>query len=118
MNIQKGNPPTMREKLFQRCSRGAFALAFFFNYAALAVPPPAGVAPLSVPAGGFRIDGDLMADVSGGDWLGGTNPAAGVLSASGLPLNPATTFHFADAYSSTADTTFAGGLKWTDDPNV
>src|SRR5262245_54394882 len=75
--------------------------------AAVAVPPPTGVAPVNVPTGGFAIDGDLLANTSVagvGDWLpheGGTGGA--VLDASGVPLNPTTTFHFVDLYGSSAD---------------
>src|SRR5882672_6526549 len=118
MNKQTGRSQKMREKLFQRSFGGTFALALLFSFGALAVPPPGGVAPVAVPSGGFRIDGDLMADPSGGDWLGGTNAGSGVLSAAGVPFNPATTFHFVDPYNTSADTTFAGGLKWTDNPNL
>jgi len=98
--------------------------AFLVLPSALAVPPPTGVAPVLIPAGGFSIEGDLLANtpVSGaGDWMTATNyPGAGggVLDASGTPLNPATTYHFIDAYNSTADNTFSGGLKWTDNPNT
>src|SRR5262245_61503452 len=89
---------------------------------AQAVPPPTGVAPVVVPSGGFAIDGDLQANtpVTGaGDWLPGPSGAGGsVLDATGAPLNPATTFHFTDKYNDGGDNTFAGGLKWTDDPNL
>jgi hypothetical protein len=98
--------------------RALIAIGMISGLSALAVPPPKGVAPVLIPAGGFKIDGGLMADATAGDWVGTTNPAPGVLSASGVPLNPATTFHFADAFNSTADNTFGGGLKWTDDPNL
>src|SRR5262245_59207939 len=98
--------------------RALIAIGMISGLSALAVPPPTGIAPVLIPAGGFRIDGGLMAGASGGDWVGGTNPAAGVLNTNGIPLNPATTFHFVDPFNSTADNTFVGGLKWTDDPNV
>ena len=94
------------------------AIGMISSLSAFAVPPPTGTAPVLIPVGGFRIDGDLMADAAGGDWLGGTNATAGVLDANGVPLNPATTFHFVDPFNSTADNTFVGGLKWTDDPNT
>ncbi len=87
-----------------------------------AVPPPAGVAPVLAPAGGFGINGYVLANtpVSGvGNWsprAGGSGAA--VLDTNGVPLNPATTFHFRDAYNSTSDNTFIGGLKWTDNPNT
>jgi HYR domain len=88
---------------------------------AQAVPPPTGVAPVLVPAGGFAIEGDLLANtpLSGaGDWLpgpGGTGSS--VLDANGAPLNSGTTFHLVDPFNSASDDTFAGGLKWTDNPN-
>src|SRR5215831_14915922 len=69
-----------------------------------AVPPPTGVAPVLVPSGGFAIDGDLQANtpaVGAGDWIPGVAGAGGaVLDANGVPLNPATTFHFIDLYNS------------------
>src|SRR6185369_3032368 len=116
MNKHTVNPEKHAGNLF--CFRAAMALSFLFSFGALAVPPPGGVAPVATPASGFRIDGNLMADPLAGDWLEGTNVGGGVLSAAGIPLNPATTFHFVDAYNSTADSTFAGGLKWTDNPNL
>src|SRR4051794_22486862 len=58
-----------------------------------ATPPPAGVAPLIAPAGGFAIDGDLQAnspDANIGDWLVSTNTGfgggSGVLDLSGAPI--------------------------------
>jgi hypothetical protein len=102
--------------LFRLC--GLSAAIVFFAFRSPGTPPPQGVAPVLVPAGGFAIDGDLMADAAGGDWVGNTNAGSGVLSAAGAALNPATTFHFVDPYSSSSDSTFVGGLKWTDDPNT
>jgi len=97
-------------------------LCFLTGIWANATPPPSGVAPVTSPAGGFSIDGNLVANLPGntGDWLMSTNAGTGgaVLDASGAPLNPATTFHFRDLYSSGSDNTFVGGLKWTDNPNV
>jgi len=87
-----------------------------------ATPPPAGVAPVNGPAGGFSIDGDLIANQpqSGvGDWLqlpsvSGTGGA--VLDLGGSPLNPNVTFHFLDSVGvSGADNIFQGG-KWFDNP--
>ncbi|HTL56131.1 MAG TPA: hypothetical protein VL361_10660, partial [Candidatus Limnocylindrales bacterium] len=87
-----------------------------------AVPPPTGVAPVSVPSGGFAIEGDLQANTpssGAGDWLPGPAGSGGsVLNASGLPLNSSTTFHFTDLANDSGDNTFVGGLKWTDDPNT
>src|SRR6266404_2218662 len=100
-------------------TRFVFAATFLlFGLSVFAVPPPTGVAPITVPAGGFGIDGDLIANIPGlnaGDWLPDTNGVGGVLDAAGNPLNPATTFHFTDLYNSTSDDTFSGG-KWTDNP--
>src|SRR6266498_3118951 len=96
----------------------AIAIGMISGFAALAVPPPTGTAPVLIPSGGFRIEGDILSDASAGDWVGATNPVGGVLNAAGVPLNPATTFHFVDPFGSTSDNSFVGGLKWTDDPNT
>ncbi|HEY5909313.1 MAG TPA: hypothetical protein VJA21_01780 [Verrucomicrobiae bacterium] len=110
----KGNPSTLG-KIFIACSLALLCLA-----EATAAPPPGGFAPIVVPAGGFGIDGDLLSgspEAGIGDWVAGPS-GGGVLSATGAPLNPATTFHFIDLSDSTSDRTFGGGLKWTDDPNT
>src|SRR5437773_9940503 len=86
--------------------------------AAHAVPPPTGIAPVTVPAGGFGIDGKLTADGLSGDWLPGSGGSGGVLDVNGVPVNPATTFHLIDRYGSSADNVFGGGTKWDDDPNT
>src|SRR5262249_16778333 len=64
-------------------------------------PPPAGVAPIATPAGGFGIDGDLLTDsptATVGDWCVSTNNSSAgggaVLDAAGNPLDSSTTFHF------------------------
>ncbi len=99
------------------------AAGLLWSLGGSAAPPPAGVAPILVPAGGFAIDGDLLANTpitNVGDWLPATNfPGTGgsVLDAAGVPLNPITTFHFVDPYGGN-DTVFSGGIKWTDDPNT
>ena len=85
---------------------------------AQAAPPPTGVAPVLVPAGGFGIDGKLVADGLSGDWLPGSGGTGGVLDLTGAPLNPATTFHFIDRFNSTSDNVFGGGVKWDDNPNT
>src|SRR5262245_60206214 len=70
---------------------GAAVLTAAMSFNAKAASPPAGVAPVTVPAGGFRIVGELVAGSSGaGDWLAGPG-TAGVLDATGAPLNPNTT---------------------------
>lgn len=88
-----------------------------------AVPPPAGVAPVNNPMGGFGIDGNLIANqpASGvGDWLslpGVSGSGGAVLGLGGNPLNPDVTFHFLDvANVSGGDNIFRSG-KWFDDPS-
>src|SRR5262249_11832625 len=97
-------------------------LCVLAGFSANAAPPPAGVAPVLSPSGGFSIDGDLMAKAPGanfGDWVPSTNAGSGgsVLDAKGAPLNPTTTFHFTDPYGGN-DLVFVGGKKWTDDPGT
>src|SRR4051794_13995789 len=101
----------------------ACAATVLGTLASSATPPPAGVAPVTYPAGGFAIDGDLVANspsTGTGDWLAFLTPGAGtggsVFDQAGAPLVSFSTFHFFDAFSSTPDTTFSGGLKWTDNP--
>src|SRR5206468_9397253 len=91
--------------------------------AAQAAGPPAGIAPVISPLGGFAIDGNLAAntpDANSGDWLTLTNfpgNGGGVLNSAGRPLNPLTTFHFVDPYGG-KDLVFAGGEKWFSNPNT
>src|SRR5436309_1197734 len=102
---------------------GLLAVLVFGDLAARAAGPPAGIAPVAPPAGGFAIDGNLcanMPDANSGDWCAITNyPGAGgcVLNVAGVPLNSLTTFHFVDAYNGN-DNVFAGGQKWFTDPNT
>src|ERR1041384_1629176 len=66
-----------------------YAAALLCGLPGIAVPPPSGIAPVLVPAGGFAIDGDLLANtpnLGSGDWLPGTNGTGGVLDATGAPL--------------------------------
>src|SRR2546423_100193 len=84
----------------------------------LASPPPAGVAPVVSPAGGFGIEGDLFANTptaNVGDWITNSLTGGGGLTQSGVPLNSSTTFHFIDEYNGN-ELIFGGGLKWTDNP--
>jgi hypothetical protein len=85
-------------------------------------PPPAGTALVTVPAGGFGIDGDLRANtpISGiGDWVPGPSGSGGyVINSNGTPVNSATTFHLTDLYASNSDNNFAGGQKVDDNPNI
>ena len=77
-------------------------------------------------AGGFDIDGNLLANTPTaniGDWVSNTNLApgtgGGVLSITGVPLDPTRTFHFVDPYNDTGnDRIFAGGNKWIDNPDT
>src|SRR5258707_60962 len=106
-----------------RNALSCFALMLLWSVSSPASPPPPGIAPVLVPAGGISIDGEALANTPApgvGDWMLSTNwPGSGgaVLSPTGLPLNPTMTFHVTDPYSSTSDETFVGGLKWIDDPN-
>ena len=88
------------------------------GFAVHADPPPTGIAPVTVPAGGFSIDGKLVSDGLSGDWLPGSGGTGGVLDNNGQPINAATTFHFIDKYNSSADNTFTSGSKWDEDPNA
>jgi hypothetical protein len=85
-------------------------------------PPPAGIAPVTVPAGGFGLDGDLQANtpVSGvGDWVAGPSGSGGfVLNNNGTPVNGTTTFHLTDLFNNASDNNFAGGKKVDDNPNI
>src|ERR1051326_5266028 len=88
-----------------RAQATVFILTLFLSFIVKGVAPPLAVAPAIVPAGGFGIEGDLLANsphANVGDWLAGTNSGIGgaVLSATGVPLNLATTFHFMDQYNS------------------
>ncbi len=80
-----------------------------------AASPPNGVAPLLIPAGGFALEGNLLANTptSGvGDWIALPSipgPGGGVLAANGTPLNAATTFHLVDPYTTNTDTIITGG---------
>src|SRR3974390_139611 len=100
-----------------RMMRALCATILVCGLAAEAVPPPNGVAPVTTPAGGFGIAGQVVASSASGDWMPGPNGAAGVLDATGAPLNPSTTFNFIDPYDSKSDNTFSGG-KWMDNPNT
>ena len=103
-----------------RLNRALCATLLACGLAAQAVPPPSGIAPVTVPAGGFSIGGEVVAGPAG-DWMAGPNHA-GVLDSAGVPLNAGTTFHFVDAYSSSSDNIFATSSgnhnKWNNDPNT
>ena len=120
----------MKHTNFSSCGSRLVLLAFcwvvcfLFTGPASAIAPPNGVAPVVVPAGGFAIDGGLLANTPTngvGDWIAMTNlfPGAGggVLASNGTPLNAATTFHFLDPYSTSTDTIMLTGSPNTD-PNA
>src|ERR1051326_6673463 len=74
-----------------------------------AAPPPAGVAAVIYPAGGFSIDGDLLANLPAanvGDWITNSLTGGGVLTLAGAPINTSTTFHFIDQYNGSNDLIF------------
>ena len=83
------------------------------------VPVP-GTAPVSLPAGGFAIDGNLLANTldGTGDWVSNSAPGGFVLYTNGTPVDSNTTFHFIDPYNTNTDTNFAGGDKVDDNPNT
>src|ERR1051325_373947 len=100
-----------------------FALVFAPSAARGAAAVP-GTAPVSIPTGGFGIDGDLLANTPTnniGDWVTNASfPGAGgfVLFTNGTPVNPLITFHVVDLYASSADDNFAGGDKVHDNPST
>jgi len=108
------------------CRRFAVLAGLFVLSTALAVPPPAGVAPVAPPPNGFDIDGNLLANTPSaniGDWVANTNLApgtgGGVLNLAGSPIDTNRTFHIVDPYNDTSnDRIFAGGNKWLDNPNA
>jgi len=80
-----------------------------------------GVAPSGAPGGGFEVEGNLDANfptANTSDWTPrGIGSGIGVLSAAGVPVNPAKTFHSIDVYKNDTDNVFAAGMKANDDPN-
>ncbi len=94
-----------------------------FTDAIVCSAPPNGTAPVSLPAGGFGIEGDLLANIptSGvGDWVSNSVSSGGgfVLYTNGTPVDTMTTSHFIDLQNSSTDDNFAGGNKVDDDPNI
>ncbi|PWA09272.1 hypothetical protein, partial [Flavobacterium laiguense] len=85
--------------------------------------PP--VAPVSPPTNGFRIEGDVKANlpfVNEGDWV--TTGAFGTgghviqfVSPNWVPVNSTTTKFVQDAYNSTTDMIFSGS-SFSDNPNT
>jgi hypothetical protein len=84
-----------------------FAIIFSTN-AFGQISVSAGTAPVTIPAGGFEIDGDLLR-ATAGDWLG-TSATNSVLTGTGAPRNPDSTYHLVDLFTS-GDTVFVGGMK-------
>src|SRR6185503_17494079 len=85
-----------------------------------AATPPTGTAPVTPPAGGFAIDGNLLANspTNGiGDWLSNTGSGGFVLFTNGATVNTNNTFHIVDLFESGSDNIFSGGLKVNDNPN-
>src|SRR5262245_52336533 len=110
------SPPKGRGKVL--ISLVLFSALVCGSQSGRAAPPPAGVASVVSPAGGFGIEGDLFANVptaNVGDWITNSLNGGGVLTQSGVALNASTTFHFIDQYNGN-DLIFGGGLKWTDNP--
>src|SRR5580765_522696 len=82
MSINSNNP-ARRCRVEPLVSFVLLCFLIFGSQSGLAVPPPAGVAPVNVPAGGFSIDGDLFANmpaVNVGDWVTNSASGGGVLS--------------------------------------
>src|SRR5262245_2082629 len=114
----RSNPSHSKSGVKTLISFVLLSFLIFGSQPGRAAPPPAGVAPVVSPAGGFGIEGDLFANLPGanvGDWITNSATGGGVLTAAGVPLNATTTFHFTDPFD-TSDIIFAGGLKWTDSP--
>src|SRR6266700_4557140 len=117
MPINANNAP-LKGRAKSLISFALLSLIIVGSHPGQAAPPPAGVAPVITPAGGFGIDGDLFANLPAanvGDWITNSLTGGGVLTQSGVPINGSTTFHFIDQYNGN-DLIFSGGLKWTDNP--
>ncbi|MCI0743799.1 MAG: HYR domain-containing protein, partial [Verrucomicrobia subdivision 3 bacterium] len=94
--------------LFVTLAHGAFAAA-----------PPAGTALVNPPAGGFAIEGDLLANTPAagiGDWVSNSVSGGFVLYTNGTPVNPLLTFHLSDSAVDPEDNFSQGKLN--QNPNV
>ena len=97
--------------------------AFLFLSTKMLAQPGPGIANVTIPSGGFHIDGNLQANtptVGKGDWLAGATGSGGYVlnsNATGTPVNSSTTYHLYDKQNSSSDDNFAGGLKFDDNPN-
>lgn len=109
-----------------RLSAAALAgAAFVFGITSVSTARAAvlpGTVNITVPTGGFAIDGDLMANtnVTGiGDWIPGSAGSGGfVMNLAGLPSNMFTTIHIVDSFTNGIDNVYAGGDKVNDDPST
>ena len=114
------------------CSPNKLKVKFSFNFLRLTITGLfllftgilfSQTAPVTIPSGGFKIDGYLRANVvtAGGDWvpqLNATQFSAGidnfVLNAAGTPKDPVTTKLQRDEYNNTNDDIFTQGSKFND----
>src|SRR6266540_4213624 len=115
--VDSNNSPP-KGRVITLISSVLLCLLVFGSQPGRAASPPAGVAPVNSPTGGFGIEGDLFANMPAanvGDWITNSLTGGGVLTRSGAPINASTTFHFIDQYDGN-DLMFGGGLKWTDNP--
>lgn len=76
----------------------------------------AGTAPVTVPTGGFSMNGVLKVNSAVGDWLSGSGGGGNVLNNDGTPVSATSTFHIVDSVNS-LDNAFAGGNKINGNPN-
>ncbi|MDP3357803.1 MAG: hypothetical protein Q8S41_00515, partial [Lutibacter sp.] len=81
------------------------------------------LAPVTVPTGGFHIDGDLQSNTPTngvGDWIAGTSGSGGgyVFDNAGNPINISRTLRVIDRYDSTLDNIFTGGGKFNQNPST
>ncbi|MHB1195708.1 MAG: immunoglobulin domain-containing protein, partial [Lutibacter sp.] len=80
------------------------------------------LAPITVPTGGFRIDGDLQSNTpttGEGDWIQGPSGSGGyVFDNAGNPINISRTLRVIDRYDSTLDNIFTGGGKFNQNPST
>ncbi|HEY9221392.1 MAG TPA: hypothetical protein VIO43_07430, partial [Lutibacter sp.] len=80
------------------------------------------LAPVTVPTGGFHVDGDLQSNLptSGmGDWIQGPSGSGGfVFDNTGNPINISRTFRVVDKYDPTPDNIFTGGGKFNQNPTT
>ncbi len=77
---------------------------------------------VTVPTGGFQIDGNLESNtptIGVGDWVQRSPGAGGfVLNNNGTPVNSNYTSLVRDVFGTNADNSFTGGSKFNDNPNT